>query len=256
MKKILIAGNWKMNMTPTESLVLVQSIIEGIKNKKIDFDILVCPPFTSIDAVSKILSGTKINIGAQNCHYEAKGAFTGEISIPMLKNLGCKYVIIGHSERRTYFFEKDELVNKKARAVLESGLKPIICIGEKLHEREENKTFDVLKRQVEIGLGGIETGSCKQIVIAYEPVWAIGTGISAEPEQIQEAHAFIKKELIRVLGNNASDIPVLYGGSLTDENAKSILELEDVNGGLIGGASLKSMIFLSIIDEAVSLLKN
>ncbi|OGU15320.1 MAG: triose-phosphate isomerase [Ignavibacteria bacterium GWB2_35_12] len=250
MKKMLIACNWKMNLTTSESVALVQSIIEGIKNKKISPDILVCPPFTSIDAVSKVLKGTKIFYGAQNCHFESKGAVTGEISIPMLKELGCRYIIIGHSERRTYFFENDELVNKKARAVLASGLIPIICIGESLREREENRTFDVLKRQIEIGLSRIEPEYCVQIVIAYEPVWAIGTGVSAEPEQIQEAHSYIKKELIRVLGKRASSIIVLYGGSVTDENAQSILELKDVHGGLIGGASLKSDIFLSIIETA------
>ncbi|MCL5992319.1 MAG: triose-phosphate isomerase [Bacteroidetes bacterium] len=255
MKKMLIAGNWKMNMTTTESVKLIQNIIEGIKNKKLLTDILICPPFTSIDAVSKVLKDTKILYGAQNCHFESKGAYTGEISIPMLKELGCKFIIIGHSERRTYFFENDELINKKARAVLALGLSPIICIGETLREREENRTFDVLKRQIEIGMSRIEPENCAQIVIAYEPVWAIGTGISAEPEQVQEAHAFIKGELVRVLGKRASSIIVLYGGSVTDENAKSILELTDVHGGLIGGASLKSDIFLSIIETANSILE-
>lgn len=256
MKKMLIAGNWKMNMTTTESVALVQVLIEGIKNKRILPDILVCPPFTSIDAVSKVLNGTKILYGAQNCHFESKGAFTGEISIQMIQELGCKYIIIGHSERRTYFFETDELINKKSRAILASGLIPIICIGETLNERKENKTFDVLKRQIEIGLNKIEPEYAEKIVIAYEPVWAIGTGMSAEPEQIQEAHAFIKVELSRILGENALSIPVLYGGSVSDDNAQSIFELKDVNGGLIGGASLKSGVFLSIINIANSIIEN
>ncbi|TAL69710.1 MAG: triose-phosphate isomerase [Bacteroidetes bacterium] len=255
MKKMLIAGNWKMNMTPSESINLVQSIIDGTKDKKISCDILVCPPFTSIDSVSRTVKGTNILYGAQNCHFESKGAYTGEISIPMLKELGCKYIIIGHSERRTYFFENDELINKKVKAVLGAGINLILCIGETLREREENRTFEVLKRQIEIGLNRVQPEQCIQIVIAYEPVWAIGTGISAEPEQIQEVHSFIKTELVRVLGKRASSIIVLYGGSVTDENAKSILELEDVHGGLIGGASLKTDIFLSIVDTAISILE-
>ncbi|MBI5324507.1 MAG: triose-phosphate isomerase [Ignavibacteriae bacterium] len=215
----------------------------------------VCPPFTSLEVVLTELKDTKIYYGAQNCHFESKGAYTGEVSIPMLKEIGCQYIIIGHSERRTYFFENDELINKKVRAVLGGGLKPILCIGETLKEREENKTFDVLKRQIEVGLNRIEADYCNKIVIAYEPIWAIGTGISAEPEQIQEAHSFIKKELVRIFGKRASLMIVLYGGSLTDENAESILSLNDVHGGLIGGASLKADIFLSIIDSATLIIE-
>ncbi|MFA6571437.1 MAG: triose-phosphate isomerase [Bacteroidota bacterium] len=254
MKNFLIAGNWKMNTTTGTATELVKSLITGIDKDVPEVRILVCPPFTNISSVAQALSDSPIAVGAQNCHFEYKGAFTGEISIPMLIDLGCSYIIIGHSERRTYFHETNDLINKKAIAILTAGLKPIICIGETLDERTAEHTFMVLEKQLSVCLQNIEESQIENIVIAYEPVWAIGTGISATSEQVAEAHTFIREQLINKLGKKAESILILYGGSLTAENAKEILKIKNVNGGLIGGASLKAESFLSIISSAQSLV--
>ncbi|MCX7736196.1 MAG: triose-phosphate isomerase [Candidatus Kapabacteria bacterium] len=253
---MIIAGNWKMNTLPNEAENLVSNIISGIQNKDYKSEIVVCPPFTNLQTVSTLIYNSKIKLGAQNCFYEPKGAFTGEISIPMLKFFDVEYIIIGHSERRTYFSETDELINKKAKAILESGLKPIICIGETLQEREQGKTFEILFNQLDLCLKDLKDKNFSNIVIAYEPVWAIGTGISATTEQIEEAHNEIKHYIGKKFNLNEDDIVLQYGGSVTADNSEEILSIKNVNGALIGGASLKSEIFLKIIDIAENILQS
>lgn len=249
MKKMLIAGNWKMNKTEKEAWDLTTSIIAGVTELSGELPkILICPPFTSINIALRAAKHSNILVGAQNCHFEEKGAFTGEISPQMLVCAGCSYVITGHSERRTYFNETDELINKKSHAVLKVGLIPIICIGETLAHRQEGKTFEVLSAQLAGCLAGLTPSDAEKTVIAYEPVWAIGTGLAATPTQIEEAHSYIRKELEPVFGANANDAAILYGGSLTADNADETLSIADVNGGLIGGASLKSDVFIKIIQ--------
>lgn len=250
MKKMLIAGNWKMNTVIDESIELANSILKGIGRETSAVEILICPPFTSLYSVNQVIQNSPIKLGAQNCFYKPKGAFTGEISIPMLKQVGCSYIITGHSERRTIFGETNSLINNKAQAILENNLKPIICIGETLEERNQGKTFDVLENQIKECLKGITKEFCDYIVIAYEPVWAIGTGIVATTEQINEAHSFIRDELSKLYLDDSKHICIQYGGSVNDENAKEILSLKEVNGALIGGASLKADSFLNIIKTA------
>jgi len=254
MKNMLIAGNWKMNTNTFESEKLAEFIAGGI-NKINAVKILVCPPFTSISSVNGIVRNTDVRLGAQNCHFEPKGAFTGETSISMLKHLDCQYIIIGHSERRILFFETDELVNIKTKAVIAAEIIPVVCIGETLEERKSEKTFEVLARQIVEGLKGIDAASAKQIVVAYEPVWAIGSGLSATTDQVNEAHTFIRAELRKLFDNSADDIHILYGGSVNDQNAEEILSIRDVNGALIGGAALKADVFLSIIETAEEIAK-
>jgi triosephosphate isomerase len=253
MKPMLIAGNWKMNTNESESVSLVNEILSKNDIKNV-VSVLVCPPFTSISAVSSALKGTNIKLGGQNCHYAEKGAFTGEISIDMLSHLGCTHVILGHSERRKYFHETDELINKKVTAVLNKGLTPVFCIGETLEQRQSNKTLDVLRMQVETGLSGLTKEHIQKVVVAYEPVWAIGTGIAAEISQIDEAHVFIRSLLTNMAGSESAKIPILYGGSVDASNAPQILVLPDVNGALIGGASLKAITFTTIIETAVQII--
>ncbi len=255
MKKFLIAGNWKMNKTPAESVKFVEELGSGLVPKNLkDMEVLVCPPFTSLDRIKEVIQPHEIHLGAQNCYHQGSGAFTGEISIPMLKDTGCEYIIIGHSERRHIFNESNDLINNKVNAVLEAGLKPIMCIGETLDERNQNKTFDILKEQIDKGLNGIDVNKLENLVFAYEPVWAIGTGISAEPPQIEEAHKWIRDYLSRQFGSVTEMTMILYGGSMKPKNAESILTLEGVNGGLIGGASLDPSSFLSIISIAESMV--
>lgn len=254
MKRMLIAGNWKMNTLPTDGASLATSLKNSLANRKLHAEVLVCPPYTSLSAVADVIKGTDIMLGSQNCYYEEKGAYTGEVSPQMLMFLGCSNIIIGHSERRTIFNETDELINKKALAILKAGLRPIICIGETLEQRKNNQTFSILERQIADDFNGIDNKYIEKIVVAYEPVWAIGTGLAATTEQVQEAHAFIRLQLSNIFGDSASSIIILYGGSLNDQNAESLLELKDVNGGLIGGASLKSESFLSIINTAENIL--
>jgi triosephosphate isomerase (TIM) len=250
MKKMLIAGNWKMNNTFDGTKTLLQNIIDFTADKEFSSRILVCPPFTSIIAASVLLKETKIAVGAQNCHYAPKGAYTGEISIEMLKDFPVEYVIIGHSERRAYFNETNGAINKKAHRLLENNLIPIICIGETLEERQNNETFNVLTAQISECLENLPGDQAENIVIAYEPVWAIGTGIAATTEQVAEAHKFIRDLLTEEFGESAADILILYGGSVNKENAYSILSLDNVNGALIGGASLKTEEFSEIINSS------
>jgi triosephosphate isomerase (TIM) len=246
MRKSLIAGNWKMYKTPKESVEFVRSLIENIKNYE-DRDALVCPPFTSLSAVSEILSKDKsIRLGAQNVHFEDDGAFTGEISTKMLADTGVEYVICGHSERRNIFGENNETVNKKVKKTADAGMKPILCIGEKIEERERGKTFDVINAQLRESLEGFERSEL--LVIAYEPVWAIGTGKTATPEQAEEVHRYIRGLLEKFFNKNISEeIKILYGGSVKPENIDHIMKQEDIDGVLVGGASLKVDSFCRIV---------
>lgn len=245
MRKLLIAGNWKMNKSPSEAKKLSEDLKSQVKAG--NAEVAVCPPYLSIPAVTEILSGSGIAVGGQDLHWEDDGAFTGKISASMLKDIGCEYVIIGHSEQRQYFHETDETVNKKTAKAVSAGLKPIICIGETLEERESGKTMDVVDTQLKGGLAGLTLDS--SAVIAYEPVWAIGTGKTATPEQAQEVHAHIRNRLKELTGA-ADEIRILYGGSMKPDNAEELLAKPDIDGGLIGGASLKADAFQGIIAAA------
>ncbi len=248
MSKYLIAGNWKMN-TNLDEAKLITDKLHSFKDYDRDVEMLICPPFTHLGFLSELVDLSRISLGAQNVHYEEKGAFTGEISNDMLLSVGCEYVIVGHSERRTIFGETDEMINKKVVNSLKAGLRVILCIGETLEDRENGNTNAVLENQLEKGLiGVVETVNLK---IAYEPIWAIGTGKTATSEQIADTHAFISDYLNNRFGNNY--IKILYGGSMNAENAKEILSIENVNGGLIGGASLVAESFLAIYNSAIEL---
>ncbi len=250
-RKYFIAGNWKMNKTAAEATALINGIKEKIGTQD-KVDVAVCPPFTALDAASKALAGSTIKLGAENMHYEANGAFTGEIAADMLKEFACTYVILGHSERREYFKECNCLINKKVKAVLANGMKPILCVGEKLEEREAEKTLDVVSEQTIKGLEGISAEDAKNVVIAYEPVWAIGTGKTATPAMAQEVHAAIRKILTDLFGADvAESIQILYGGSMKPENADALLAEKDIDGGLIGGAALKADSFVALVESAL-----
>lgn len=247
MRKTIIAGNWKMNCDVAESKELAKAIVETVKGVK-DVEVVICPAYTNLYAVSEVVSGTNVALGAQDLHWEDKGAFTGKISAGMLLSAGVKYVIIGHSEQRTYFGETNETVNKKVKKALEKGLLPIICVGEKLEERETNVTEKVVETQIRAAFAGISNQDALRCVVAYEPVWAIGTGKTATPEQAQEVHAFIRKLLVSLYGKEtASALRIQYGGSMNDKNAGELLKKEDIDGGLIGGAALKAESFFGII---------
>jgi len=252
-RKYLIAGNWKMNKTASEATGLVEEISLAI-GKQTDVGVAVCPPFTALEASAKALEdSTNIQLGAQNMYPKAEGAFTGEISPLMLRDLFCTFVILGHSERREYFNESDEFINEKVLAALESSLKPILCVGEKLDEREADRTREVIKTQLAGGLKDVQAEQADNVVIAYEPVWAIGTGKVATPEMAQAVHAFIRSELIALFGEAAAQkIRLLYGGSMKPENASELLDQPDIDGGLIGGASLKAKSFAELVSIARS----
>jgi triosephosphate isomerase len=251
MRKTVIAGNWKMNNDLAQSEKLIVELKNLLQNEKPNCDVIVCPPFTSLSEASKLLNGSQIKLGAQNMHFEENGAFTGEISASMLKSVGCEYVILGHSERRAIFGESNELINKKIKKALAAGLKPIFCVGELLEERETGITNDVIKKQVLLGLAGITEAEMKNIIVAYEPVWAIGTGKTASPAQAQEVHEFIR-DLIEIDYSLeiANDVTIQYGGSVKPDNAKELLSQKDIDGALVGGACLKADSFLGIIKGA------
>lgn len=248
MRKPLIAANWKMNKTVGETISFLEEFIPLVGGIN-DVEILIAPPFTSLSAASEKIKGTNIRLSGQNIFYEDKGAYTGEISPIMLKDVGCSYVIIGHSERRQYFFETDEIINKKIVAAKRNGLKVILCIGETLDERQSGKTFDILSKQIE---GDLKDITLEDISIAYEPVWAIGTGRTATSEQAQEAHEFIRKKLYSIYGDIANTTRIIYGGSVTPENIKSLMDCDDVDGALVGGASLKADSFSKIVKYKIS----
>ena len=250
MRKKIIAGTWKMNIKPSETAALVKAVAEATK----DFagvDIVCCTPAIDIPAAVAAAEGTQVEVGAENAHWEASGAFTGEISTPMLIDAGAKYVIIGHSERRQYFGETDETVNKRTRAVIAAGLTAIVCVGETLEEREAGKLNEVIERQMNVGLKDVSAADCAKLVIAYEPVWAIGTGKTATPDQAQEVHALIREILAKLVGaETAETVRIQYGGSMKPSNAAELLAKKDIDGGLIGGAALKAADFAGIIEAA------
>lgn len=250
MRKKVIAGNWKMNMNLDEGLKFAGSVDKYFREKPSrKADVILCTPFIHLSGVSEILKGSNVSLGAQNSAAEASGAYTGEISADMIKSTGADYVIIGHSERRSYYHEDDRLLNKKTVLALKSGLKVIFCCGEVIKERESGKHFIVVKRQLEEGLFSLSLKEMEMIVVAYEPVWAIGTGLTATPEQAQEMHQFIRGLVKEKYGNNCADeLPILYGGSCKPSNAGDIFSKPDVDGGLIGGASLKKEDFIAIVE--------
>ena len=251
MRKKIVAGNWKMNKTPGEGAALIAGIRKELGAGACPVEIVVCPPFTGLDAAAKALAGSKIGLGAQNMHFEALGAFTGEIAANMLLELGVRYVILGHSERRALFGETDDIVNRKAKAALAAGLTPIVCVGETLAEREADKTEKVVTTQVRDSLAGLGA-DLRKIVIAYEPVWAIGTGKTASPAQAQEVHALIRRVLATISdGQTATSIRIQYGGSMQPENARELMSQPDIDGGLIGGAALKADAFVAIVRGAL-----
>jgi triosephosphate isomerase len=243
MRKPFIAANWKMNKTLSETQEFLSTFIPVVKDVK-DVDIVIAPPFTSLAAASEKLSNTNIILAAQDMFYEEKGAYTGEVSPHMLTDIGCRYVIIGHSERRQYFNDTDEIVNRKIKAAKKADLGIILCIGESLAEREAKKTFNVLEREINKGLHETDI---EKIVVAYEPIWAIGTGKTATPEQAQDAHAYIRERLRVKYGNRADDVCIIYGGSVTPENIDSLMACRDLDGALVGGASLKVESFTRIV---------
>lgn len=246
MRRKIVAGNWKMNTSTIEGVQLIKDIIEDYSEN--DTTLIVCPPFTHLSEVKNAIGeGSNIKLGAQNCHQETNGAYTGEISIPMLKSVGVQFIIVGHSERREYFNESNELLKNKVDAILANGLTPIFCCGEELSTREEGKHFDWIQSQIVDSLFHLNAEDFSKIVIAYEPIWAIGTGITASTEQAQEVHSFIRNIIDEKYGSEISNaISILYGGSCKPGNAPELFANEDVDGGLIGGASLKSEDFLAI----------
>lgn len=249
MRRPLIAGNWKMNLNRADAVTLARELVEAETSSEVD--ILVCPPSIYLDAVSSSISGSGILLGAQDVYFESSGAFTGEISPAMLNDIGCTFVILGHSERRHVIGETDELINKKVQAALAAGLTPVLCVGELLEERESGKTQEVVKSQIEGSLAGLTAEQAQKTVIAYEPVWAIGTGKTASPEQAQEVHADLRKLLADRYNSETSDsIRILYGGSVKPDNAADLMSQTDIDGALVGGASLKADGFAAIINAA------
>jgi triosephosphate isomerase (TIM) len=252
LRKKFIAGNWKMNKTSADGVTLVRDIVTAI-GKQADIDVVVCPPFTALESVAKALEGSNVKLGAQNMHHEASGAFTGEISPAMLRAIFATYVILGHSERRTYFHESDEFINKKVLAALKNQLRPILCVGETLAEREAGSTLKVVQTQTERGLEGVSKEQAATLVVAYEPVWAIGTGKVATTEQAQEVHAFIRGLLVKLFGDAvAQKVRILYGGSMKPANAPELLAQKDIDGGLIGGAALEARSFVDLVNAAAA----
>ncbi len=247
MRKPIIAGNWKMNKTIAESLEFAKAIESASISQNVDA--VICAPFLSLQPLVDALKNTSVKIGAQNMHFEESGAFTGEVSASMLKEIGVEYVIIGHSERRQYFAETDETVNKKTIKALSADLTPIVCVGESLEERESDKTNAILEVQVKNGLQNISAGDIAKVVIAYEPIWAIGTGKTATSEQANEACAFIRSVLAELFGKEASEqVRIQYGGSVKPSNIKEIMEQSDIDGALVGGASLLSEDYLQLVN--------
>lgn len=251
-RKPLMAGNWKMHKTIAESVDLVKKLA-SLTGAPTDREILVCPPFTALAAAALAAKGTAVQVGAQNMNDNTQGAFTGEVAPGMIKDTGATHVIIGHSERRQFYGETDVLINKKVRLALEQGLTPILCVGETLAEREAGKTFAVVERHVSEGLKGLPAADVPRVVIAYEPVWAIGTGKTASPDQAQEVHGFVRRKLEALFGNAAEKVRVLYGGSVKPDNVDALMAQPDIDGGLVGGASLKADDFARIVlFQAVS----
>ncbi len=250
MRRTVIAGNWKMNMTPSETTAFIKELAPMVAGLD-KCDIVLCVPAIDIPAATEAAKGTNIKIGAENVHFKESGAFTGEISAKMLTACGVEYVVIGHSERRQYFGETDKTVNLRTKAALAAGLKAIVCVGESLEERESGYTETLLKYQTKMALTGVSADELKNVIIAYEPVWAIGTGVTATAEQADEGNGFVRAAIAEAYGNEAAEsITVQYGGSMNDANAAELLSKVNVDGGLIGGASLKTDKFTAIVKAA------
>jgi triosephosphate isomerase len=282
MRAALIAGNWKLNGTAAEAAALSRQLLAllteggatsamppagaglpagvhesagryGLAGTREAVEVVICPPFTALAAVGQLLEGSRVALGAQDVFWEDQGAFTGEVSAPMLKELGCRYVIVGHSERRAHFGETDEAVRRKLLAAVRQGLSPIVCVGETLAQREASQTLEVLRRQLEGAYDGCQEQECERAVVAYEPVWAIGTGRNATPQQAQEAHAEIRRWFLQRCGPDIAErLRIQYGGSVTPDNAASLLAQPDVDGALVGGASLKAEAFAAIVKAAMA----
>ena len=250
MRKKIVAGNWKMNKLGREAVELASAIKAGLSNQ--DVEVVLCPTFTALVQVGGVIASTAIKLGAQNMHWEKEGAFTGEISPGMLRDLNCQYVILGHSERRQFFHETDAVVNRKVKAALAEPLTPIVCVGESLEQREAGQTEEVVTEQVTKSLAGLDETGFRRLVLAYEPVWAIGTGRTATPAQAQDVHALIRRVLAKMCNPGAAQaIRIQYGGSVKPANAKELFAQADIDGGLIGGAALDAKSFLDIVNAAV-----
>ena len=247
MRKKVIAGNWKMNMLPNEAIQFIEELAPLVKDTK--NEVILCVPYTDLFYALLTAQNTNIKIGAQNMHFEEKGAYTGEVSGEMLKAINVEYVIIGHSERRQYFAETDETVNKKIKAAFKYGLKPIVCVGETLEQREAGETVDVITKQTELALEGLTEEQVKNTIIAYEPIWAIGTGKTATKEDANDSIKAIRNKITEIYGQIVADgVIIQYGGSVKSSNAKELFEMSDIDGGLVGGASLKAEEFSKIIN--------
>ena len=247
MRKPIIAGNWKMNMTPSQAKELVKDLIPLVKDAQCE--VVICPPYIDLPVVSEMIKDTNIKLGAQNVHWADKGAFTGEVAADMLKEYGVEYVIIGHSERRQYFGETDETVNKRAKKALEAGLKPIICVGETLEQREANITNEIVTAQINGDLAGFSAEELLNCVIAYEPIWAIGTGKTATKEDANDTIAVIRNAVAKLFDEDtASKLRIQYGGSMKPSNAHDLMSMPEIDGGLIGGASLKAADFAGVVN--------
>ena len=252
LRKAIIAGNWKMNKTRPEAKALLEEIKPLVANAAGQIEVIACVPFTNLETAVNTTAGSNVKVGAENVHFEKSGAFTGEISADMLTELGVEYVVIGHSERRQYFGETDETVNKRTKAALAAGLKPIVCVGELKWERECGITEEVVGKQIKLDLWDVTAEELKNVVIAYEPVWAIGTGLTATPEQAEEVCAFIRATLAKLYSQADADaVTIQYGGSMNAKNAAELLAKPNIDGGLIGGASLKAADFNVIVQAAV-----
>src|SRR5499433_1971077 len=250
MRTPLVIGNWKMHGTLVEARALAGATRDGLKRPR-GVQVVVCPPFTALATVAEILAGSPIQLGAQTCHHEAAGAHTGEISIPMLAEIGCRWTLVGHSERRKEIGESDQLINLKLRALLAQGLTPVLCVGETAEERRQGLTFTTVEGQLRAGLAGLDTASVARVVVAYEPVWAIGTGVNATPQQAAEVHGYVRGLLSELASKEvAQNLRVLYGGSVKADNVEALLAEGEIDGALVGGASLNAQAFVSIVKKA------
>jgi triosephosphate isomerase (TIM) len=251
MRKPIVAGNWKMNRTSDEAETLARGVVDAVLGAD-GVDVVVCPPHTALERVSGAVKGSSVGLGAQNMHWEAEGAYTGEVSGAMLLTCGCEYVILGHSERRQYFGETDQTVNKRLKTALDVGLKPIVCVGETLEERKSEVTDQVVRKQVTGGLEGILANEAQTLVLAYEPVWAIGTGLTATPDQADAVHGLIRQVLVDLYDETvAQSVRIQYGGSMKPDNAADLLGQPNIDGGLIGGAALDADSFAAIVKAAI-----
>lgn len=251
MRKKFVAGNWKMNKTPADAIKLSSELVQLLNSSQVNCEVAIAPTFLALTSVSDVVRNSQVMLAAQNCHYENDGAFTGEVSVTMLKSVGCEYVILGHSERRQFFGETDEIVNRKVKKALAEGLKVIMCVGETLEERETNVTQKVVETQVRGGLNSVSAADMANLVIAYEPVWAIGTGKNATSEQAEEVHKFIRETVAGLYSQSVADaLRIQYGGSVKPSNAKELFSMPNIDGGLIGGASLKAEDFMGIVLSA------